>query len=81
MCPPNQKIALTSFIEDFKTQYIYVRDVCLAEALRLRQLRTKKNNHLACVWDELGNAFVLTAEGLRRQILRDEKEYKKTMPS
>ncbi len=80
-CPQNQKANLLDFIETFKNQYVYIRDVRLADELRVRQFRTKKNTHLAAVWDELGNVFILTAEGVRRQIIRDEKEYKETMPS
>ena len=30
---------------------------------RLRELRTKKHDHLALIWDDLGNATVLTKRG------------------
>jgi len=36
------------------------------------ELRTKKNNHLAVKWDELGNAFVLTAKGTTLQLIGNE---------
>lgn len=38
------------------------------------ELRTKKNDHIAVSWDELGNAFVLTKVGTRKQLIG--KEYK-----
>ena len=37
-----------------------------------RELRTKKNDYLAEVWDDLGNVFVLTAEGRRLQLIGSE---------
>lgn len=36
------------------------------------ELRTKKNNHLAVKWDELGNAFVLTIHGNTIQLIGNE---------
>jgi len=51
-----------------------VRDAKLARELRRPELRTKKHNHLAVAWDELGNAFVLTAGGRRLQLIGDEIE-------
>jgi hypothetical protein len=37
-----------------------------------RELRTKKHNHLAVVYDELGNVFVLTNKGERLQLIGNE---------
>lgn len=37
-----------------------------------RELRTKKNDHIAVSWDELGNAFVLTKSGTRKQLIGNE---------
>ena len=36
------------------------------------ELRTKKNDYLAAVSDDLGNVFVLTANGYRLQLIGSE---------
>lgn len=65
-----QKIAIQQFVADFG--FCQVRDVKLAQELKCAQLRTKKHTHLAVLWDELGNAFVLTSNGQRKQMLHHE---------
>jgi hypothetical protein len=61
---------IREFIADFGA--CQVRGVKLAEELKCSQLRTKKHNHLAVKWDDLGNAFVLTVRGERKQMLHSE---------
>jgi hypothetical protein len=63
-------------IKAFRADYPFaqVRGAKLARTLRARELRTKKNNHLAVTWDELGNAFVLRADGYRVQLCGSEYE-------
>jgi len=53
-------------------QFLQVRGVKLAESLQAHQLRTKKNDHRAVAWDELGNATVLTKAGQVRQLIGNE---------
>ena len=64
----------TNLIKNFRADYptAQVRGAKLARTLGARELRTKKNDYLAVVWDELGNAFVLQANGFRAQILGSE---------
>lgn len=65
--------SLIAFIKDFSDCPLQVRDVVQARKYRVTELRTKKNNHLAIAYDELGNAFVLCADGFRRQLeLKEE---------
>lgn len=64
---------LNAFIKDFANYPMVVRDRVIAREQRIRQLRTKKNNHLAMAFDELGNAFVLCADGFCRQLDLDEE--------
>ena len=80
-CPARHLKALKAFMTDFPS--CQVRDVKLAEdnhvpcyrpddrrkCKRFYQLRTKKHDHLAVNWDELGNAFVLTKNGVRLNLI------------
>ena len=61
-------------IKAFRADYPFaqVRGAKLSRTIRAQELRTKKNNHLAAVWDELGNVFVLRADGYRVQLHPDE---------
>lgn len=61
-------------IRQFVTDYgpCQVRGVKLARELRCPELRTRKHDHLAVRWDELGNAFVLTRNGQRLNLLHHE---------
>jgi len=69
----NTQIAMIrQFVADFGS--CQVRGVRLARELRKPELRTKKHKHLAVKWDELGNAFVLTVTGQRKQLLWHEIE-------
>ena len=65
-----QRRMIIDFVDDVGS--CYVRDVKLADQLKCRELRTAKHRHLAVDWDELGNAFVLTAGGRRLQLIGDE---------
>ena len=38
----------------------------------VREIRSAKHDHLAVIWDEPGNAFVLTRNGQRLQLLESE---------
>lgn len=60
------------FIEQFSKYSLVIRDRVLARKYRKTELRTKKNNHLAIAYDELGNAFALCADGFRRQLFENE---------
>jgi len=52
---------------------LYVRGTrAFADSLRATQLRTKAHDHLAICWDELGNTFILRADGTRTQMLSNE---------
>ena len=64
----------TNLIKAFHADYptAQVRGQRLSWELEARELRTKKNDYLAVVWDEIGNAFVLLASGYRAQILGSE---------
>lgn len=66
---------LNDFIADAKKngeQFICVRGRKLAEEHRVTELRTKKHDHQALFWDELGNAIVLTRKGQVLQLIGDE---------
>lgn len=65
-----QSIMIRDFVADVGG--CNIRDVKLANELKCRELRTAKHNYLAVSWDELGNAFVLTAGGRRLQLIGDE---------
>lgn len=65
-----QRIMIKDFVADVGK--CNVRDVKLARELKCNELRTAKHNYLAVSWDELGNAFVLTAGGRRLQLIGDE---------
>ena len=64
----------TALIKDFRADYpaAKVRGAKLSRTLEARELRTNKNDFLAVVWDELGNALVLQRDGLRKQLLGSE---------
>lgn len=66
---------VNEFINDAKNngeENIYVRGRKLAEEHRVRELRTKKHDHQALFWDELGNAIVLTRRGQVLQLIGNE---------
>lgn len=66
---------VNEFIKDAKSngeRNIYVRGRKLAEEYRVQELRTKKHDHLALFWDDLGNAVVLTRKGQVLQLIGDE---------
>ena len=65
-----QAAAVREFLADFPGSAI--RDIRMADRLRTPQLRSKKHDHLAVAWDELGNAFVLTARLQRKQLIKGE---------
>lgn len=44
----------------------------LHKELGATELRSKRHTHLAIKWDELGNAFVLTATGQRLNLMKNE---------
>lgn len=81
-CPPSQKSNLIQFMQDFPT--CQVRDQKIARnnpipsrfedrpCKEFSLLRTKKHNHLAVVTDELGNEFVLTVKGQRKQLINGQ---------
>ena len=60
--------AINEFREDFK--YIQVRREYMKRGDA--ELRTKKNDHLAQVFDELLNVFILTKDLRRIQLLKSE---------
>lgn len=64
----------TTLIKGFRADYptAKVRGAKLSRTLGARELRTNKNDFLAVVWDELGNALVLQRDGLRKQLLGSE---------
>ncbi len=64
---------LRRFIKDFKSFPMQIRDQKIAKENRIDFLRTKKSNHLAVAYDELGNAFCLCADGFCRQLERQEE--------
>lgn len=63
---------IRAFVADYGVAYMYVRGVKLARELRCSEIRSRKHTHLAIVYDELGNGFVLTARGERLNLLRNE---------
>ena len=66
---------LNDFITDAKNngeRFICVRGRKLAEEYRVTELRTKKHDHQALFWDELGNAIVLTRKGQVLQLIGNE---------
>lgn len=65
-----QSAMIREFVADVGS--CQVRTIELARELRKPELRTAKHNHLAVAWDELGNAFVLTAGGRRLQLIGNE---------
>lgn len=71
-----QKSLIRRFVADMRDiapcPYIQTRDVRTSNELRTAQLRSKKHSLLAICWDELGNAFVLTAQGQRKQLIGSE---------
>ena len=60
--------AINEFREDFK--YIQVRREYMKRGDS--ELRTKKSDHLAQVFDELLNVFILTKDLRRIQLLKNE---------
>jgi len=68
------RLAKENLIKAFHADYpdAMVRGAKLARSLGARELRTKKNDHLAVVWDELGNAFALRVDGRRVQLIGSE---------
>ena len=60
--------AINEFREDFK--YIQVRRPYMKQGDA--ELRTKKSDHLAQVFDELLNVFILTKDLRRIQLLKNE---------
>ncbi len=69
-CPIRRRPALRAFVKDFPASS--VRDIQFANEHRTHQLRTKRHNHLAVCYDELGNGLALCADGVRRQLLAEE---------
>lgn len=79
-CPAAQLPALIEFMKDFPG--CQVRDQKLARNSGIPSrlggtkeyplLRTAKNDHLAAIWDELENVFVLTKTGTRKQLTKSE---------
>jgi hypothetical protein len=64
-----------NLIAQFAADYpgpMQVRGKLLAREMRQTELRTRKHDHLAVIWDDLGNAFVLTRTGMRQQLLHNE---------
>jgi predicted lipoprotein len=43
---------------------------------QVRELRSKKNNHSAIAYDDLGNVSVLTRDGVTVQLISREEERK-----
>lgn len=74
MTKRNQETMIRKFYAeaDLSGGGFYCRGRNLAFELGARELRTKKNDYLAVVWDELGNAFVLRNDGSRTQVLGNE---------
>lgn len=67
-----QESLIRDFVKDVGVAFTQVRGVKLANELRATEIRSKKHDHLAIHWDELGNAFVLTARGQRLNLLHNE---------
>lgn len=65
-----QLSALLSFMEDFPNAAI--RGRIMARQHKRTEIRSTKHNHMAIVWDELGNAFVLTSTCCRMQLIGNE---------
>ena len=66
-----QEAMVRNFANDVGLTYLQVRGK-LARELGVKEIRSKKHNLLAIKWDELDNAFVLTATGERIQLLNRE---------
>jgi hypothetical protein len=64
------EILIRDFVSDFPRSAVRGRE--LAKALKCSEIRTKKHDHLAVFFDELGNALVLTRKGLRLNLLHSE---------
>jgi hypothetical protein len=67
---PRQRSLIRDFVADVGG--CNVRDPKLARELKCSELRTNKHSYLAVSWDELGNAFVMTQGGARKQLIGDE---------
>ena len=67
-----QKQMVQDFMADYGPADVRDRKFADEQKPRLRQLRTKKNNHLAVIWDELGNAWTLKKNGQRVQLTQKE---------
>ena len=59
---------IKEFVNDVDSQFIFVRGRKLSRQLRVHELRTRKHRYLAIAYDELGNVFVLTNSGMRKQL-------------
>jgi len=60
--------AVNEFRKDYSIHQIRKEFIQSGE----RELRTQKNDYIAVSWDELGNAFVLTKSGSRKQLIGNE---------
>lgn len=67
----NQENLIRAFAKDFAGFGLQVRGR-IAKELGITEIRSKKHSHLAIKWDELGNAFVLTATGQRLNLMPNE---------
>jgi hypothetical protein len=67
----HQENLIREFANDFGGFGLQVRGR-IAKELGRPEIRSKKHSHLAIKWDELGNAFVLTAKGQRLNLLANE---------
>lgn len=68
----HQDALIHSFVADYGTRAMQVRSASLAKSLGVTELRSKRHDHLAIQWDDLGNAFVLTAHGQRLNLYPHE---------
>lgn len=68
----HQNALIHSFVADYGTRAMQVRSSHLAKSLCVSELRSKRHDHLAIQWDEIGNAFVLTAHGQRLNLYPHE---------
>lgn len=67
----NQKRLISEFAAEFGGFGLQVR-APMHKELKENELRSKRHTHLAIKWDELGNAFVLTANGQRQNLFANE---------